>query len=277
FDFMSLQSFAPNGVNGVYNLKTQEMQIFGVNKFFLSDSLNVFIEPTNKGKDISVKKGRSIKFDGKLNAGAFLITGKKFELDYDKFYVKLTQIDSIALNVDNKKDTAKQAKLQEMQQKVKSNVKLEAKRHGDSSQKEFTTGTLYINKPDNKSGKERIEKYPILDVSSPAYVYFDYGDVKGNFNSNVYFDVPPFNIDSAGQYDPKTVKFEGKFHSDGIFPVFAETLQVQKDKSMGFSHKVPTEGYKLYEGKANFKGTLNMNKLGLRGKGEIKLQVLQRW
>ncbi len=269
FDFMSLQSFAPNGVNASYNLTTQDMKIFAVTKFFLSDSLNVFIEPTNANKDISVKKGRSIKFDGKLNAGAFLITGKNFELDYDKFNVKLVQIDSIALNVDKKGDTASQKKLNELQSAYNKSVKLESKRHGDTSKKELTTGTLFINDPINKSGKKRIEKYPILDVSSPAYVYFDNPGVKGNFNENVYFDVPPFNIDSAGQYDPKTVKFKGKFHSDGIFPVFEDTLQVQKDKSMGFTHKVPPEGYKLFEGKAIFNGTLAMNKQGLRGKGEI--------
>lgn len=272
FDYMSMPSYSASGINAVFNVRTSEMQIGGVGKFYLSDSLGVYIEPDSG--NVTLLKNRDIKFNGKINAGAFLTAGKNFEFSYSKFAVTLTSIDSISLNVNdkNRKDSGDlAARLAQFRKNINNNVKLEQKRHEDSSGKSTTKGILYINKPENKAGLKQYKQYPILDVSDMAYVYFDREAVAGKaYNEKVFFDVPPFNVDSANTTDPRVLNFAGKFHSDGIFPTFKERLSVQADKSLGFVHKAPKEGYQLYKGTGKFFGTVTLNSKGIRGKGEIR-------
>jgi hypothetical protein len=118
-----------------------------------------------------------------------------------------------------------------------------------NKQSKFTKGVLFINKPENKSNRVRMSQYPILDVQAPSYVYFDKPSILGGaYDQRIYFYVPPFKVDSIAGANLAAIAFNGNFHSDNIFPEFQERLEVRQDKSMGFEHAVPPEGYQLYKG-----------------------------
>jgi len=271
FDYISMPSYAPDGLNAVLNVKTNDMKVAGVKKFYLSDSLGVYIIPDSG--DITIQNNKNFKFNGRINAGAFIIAGKDFAFNYEKFMVKLSSIDSISLNVQEIKGQDSSIKAQmvaNINKNLNKNIKLEHNRHADTVKK-TTAGFLYINRPDNKAGLKKLKQYPILDVNDNAYVYFDREAVGGRiYDEKVRFEVPPFQIDSANTTDPKVLNFDGEFNSDGIFPKFKEKLSVQKDKSLGFIHKAPPSGYKLYNGKGKFFGAVVLNNKGISGKGEIR-------
>lgn len=266
YDMVSIPSMAGKAINGRLNLETKELTINGVKKLNISDSLGVFFEP--EAEQVTLLENRNMRFDGKIDAGAFKTFGRKFKFDYDKFLVTLTEIDSIYLKSDFKKPRRQYTK-----RKPPKYNKLESQKNAVDQEtgKKYTTGTLYIDKPDNRSSRKKNAQFPFLDVLNNAYVYFDGKDILGGaYNENVYFKVPPFNVDSIADADPKAINFTGEFTSDNIFPKFSEKLSLQKDGSLGFLHKVPKDGYKLYGGDAVFFGEIRLNKKGIRGRGLIK-------
>ncbi len=266
YDMVSIPSLAGKAINGRLNLETKELQVNGVKQLNISDSLGVYFEP--ESEQVTILENRNMRFDGKIDAGAFKAFGRKFRFDYDKFLVTLTEIDSIYLKSDFKKPKRKYTK-----RKPPKYNKLESQKNAVDQEtgKKYTTGTLYIDKPDNRSSRKKNAQFPFLDVLNNAYVYFDGKDILGGaYNENVYFKVPPFNVDSIADADPKAINFTGEFTSDNIFPKFSEKLSLQKDGSLGFLHKVPKEGYKLYGGDAVFFGEIRLNKKGIRGRGLIK-------
>jgi hypothetical protein len=275
FDNVTIPSVSPNKPNAIQDLEKREILMNGVDKFVIADSLDVFVIP--KDKEMKLLKDRDIQFDGKINAGVFLTHGKKFKFDYTNFKVVLEQIDSIGIKLPPVRDSIT-GKL-----KPASPVKLENKRHGDASpdsvmaaslakkNKVKTHGTLFINKPNNKSGRKKLPMYPIFDVVDFSFVYFDGKQILGGaYNQDIYFTVPPFNIDSTASTNLAAISFDGTFHSDNIFPDFKEQLKIMPDRALGFVHKVPVTGYKLYKGDAIFNGVVRLDNKGLRGKGEMK-------
>lgn len=268
FDLVSIPSISPNRPNASKNLLKEQLDINGVEQFTISDSLDVYIIP--KEQELRMLKDRDILFDGKINAGIFLTHGKSFKFDYQNFKVSLDDIDSISLRLPPKRDST--GKLVEAFP-----VKLENQRHGEAKDlKEGeklskTKGTLFINKPNNKSGRKKFPQYPIFDVVDFSYVYFDAPHILGGvYNEDIFFKVPPFQIDSTASTNLSAISFDGTFHSDNIFPDFEENLKIQEDRSLGFKHKTPPTGYKLYNGVGTFFGEISLNNNGIRGKGEIK-------
>src|SRR5690606_1080403 len=139
---------------------------------------------------------------------------------------------------------------------------------GDISQ---SSGTLYISKANNKSGKRKIPNYPRLDATTGGVIYFDREEVlNGVYDRSVFFVIPPFKIDSLNDADPASINFEGTFVSSGMFPNFKEKLHTMPDKSLGFEHAIPKPGYKLYNGEGVMNGALSLNNRGLRGGGKIE-------
>lgn len=274
YDNIQIRSVSPVKPNAIQDLEKREVLMNGVERFTISDSLGVFVIP--KDQEMKLVKNRDVLFDGMISAGVFMTHGKNFKFEYDKFKVDLAEIDSIGIKLPDVLDSTSG------KMRAASPVKLENKRHGaqrDSMMAEAkekiksvkTHGTLFINLPDNKSGKKKLPQYPIFDVVDFSYVYFDAKHILGGaYNQDVYFTVPPFNIDSTASTNLQAISFKGDFHSDNIFPDFKEELRVQPDRSLGFEHKVPVTGYKLYGGNAVFNGTVSLNNKGIRGKGEIK-------
>lgn len=261
YDQLSIPSIAPSRYNGQLSIDSSDITVYGVDRFFLSDSLNVYVEP--RDKIVTIKGNRNIVFNGKLNAGNFVAFGDKFKFDYNEFKVDMGAIDSMEIKTANA-GKGKDAK-------GSPNRMYGQDKNAQNADAALGSGTLYINKPDNKSSKKRFPQYPIFDIKTPSFIYFDKQEyLKGKYGTEVFFKIPPFQVDSTNSGNSKSLNFDGTFHSDSIFPDFPEKLKIRPDKSLGFVHKTPEAGYQLYGTEARFFGTVSMDFKGLRGKGEIK-------
>jgi hypothetical protein len=137
--------------------------------------------------------------------------------------------------------------------------------------KDGTSGTLFINRPDNKSGRKIFPQYPKFDSDRGAIVYFDEPEtLDGVYDKSVYFTIPPFGIDSLSSSDPSTIGFDGTFVTGGILPEFEERLIVMPDNSLGFEHFLPQEGFDMYEGRAKIYNKVTLDKNGIVGSGKIE-------
>jgi hypothetical protein len=233
--------------NATISLKDNQLTIRGVKQFHLSDSLNVYVAPSDQV--LKITKNRNLIANGELKTGNFRFRGKEFAFNYNDFSVKFSKIDSITFVP--QKEIAKGGKTE-----IGGDLRYES-------------GVVYINKPDNKSGKVRLPEFPRLVVPNGVTAYFDQPyRVNGAYSRKVFFKVPSIDFDSL---NVKDIDFVGTFTSDGIFPPFKETLISMPDNSLGFSHVVPNGKYPLYNGSSsmNFAGPLLMDKKGLHADGEI--------
>jgi hypothetical protein len=233
--------------NATLNLKDNQLIIRGVKQFYLSDSLNVYMAPYDN--TIRVNKDRNFGISGELKTGNFRFRGKELSFNYSDFSVKLDKIDSITFIP--QKELSKRGRTE-----IGGDLKYES-------------GTIFINKPDNKSGRQRMPEYPRLVVPTGVTAYFDHPyRAAGAYNKKIFFKVPNIDFDSL---NVKDIDFVGTFNSDGIFPPFKETLISMPDNTLGFSHKAPEGKYPLYNGKSfmKFANFLLMDKTGLHAEGDL--------
>jgi hypothetical protein len=261
YDNISLVSISPDGASSTLDLNTHELLVRGVDKIYLSDSLSVFIVP--KDRHVKFLKNRDFNCNGKINTQNFQFIGENFGFVYDSFLVHMPKIDEIKLAVDEKAAKAQADTLTK-------NSKDTKKARVLGNELKYSSGTLYINKPNNKSGRKKLAEYPIFDAQTGATVFFNKSQIAGGaYDTTMQFKIPPFKIDSLSSNDPQAIGFDGEFKSGGIFPPFKEKLVVMPDYSLGFSHKTPKDGFQLYEGKGKFYNKIILNNQGLRGDGEI--------
>ncbi|HZY79674.1 MAG TPA: hypothetical protein VFE50_09135 [Cyclobacteriaceae bacterium] len=268
YDNMKIHSIVDGPANATINFPKGYMTVRGVEEFKISDSLNVVIKPDSSV--ITLLQNRDIKFNGKITAGNFEINGKDFMLKYDSFFINLNHIDSIRFYV-----TELNAKGQPVRRRVNNAMvgadSTAAAAGGLDAGGKKTQGTLFINRPDNKSGRERIPNFPRLDASAGGVIYFDRREVlDGAYDRSVFFVVPPFKLDSLSDADPAAINFDGTFVSSGMFPSFKEKLHTQADKSLGFSHAVPATGYPLYNTEGKLFGAMGLDNAGIRATGKIE-------
>jgi hypothetical protein len=267
YDNMKIHSVIATYPNATLNFGKRRMTVRGVDEFNLSDSLNVIIKPDSS--TITLLQNRNMEFDGKITAGNFEIRGKDFTLNYDSFYIVLNKIDSINFF------TMERNARGQMERKKINNAMVgadsTAAAAGGLGNMSKTSGTLFINRPNNKSGKIKIPNYPRLDASAGGIIYFDKSEIlNGAYNRSVFFAVPPFKLDSLNDADPASLNFDGTFISSGMFPSFKEKLHTMPDKSLGFEHIVPKEGYTLYNNNsAKLHGVISLDNRGLRAPGRI--------
>ena len=266
YDNLKIHSVTPAHPNATINFKNRNMTVRGVEEFDISDSLNVHIIPDSSV--ITILQNRDIQFDGTVAAGNFEITGKGFTLKYDSFFISLAHIDSINFFVKEKN-----ARGQEVRRKVNNSMvgaDSAAALAGGLANAATASGTLFISRANNKSGKLEIPGYPRLDATAGGVIYFDREEVLGGvYDRSMFFVVPPFKLDSLNNADPVSINFEGTFVSSRMFPSIKETLHTMPDKSLGFEHEIPPPGYQLYGGFGKMNGVITMNNRGLRGVGEI--------
>ena len=252
YDVIKLQSTANAPThNGILDLQTMELKINGVPRVQVSDSQNVIIYPKNR--QIVMGKNRDFKFGGVVEAGLFTYFGDDFEFNYENFKINLDNIDSLNMqfNTDEK------------------NMYGRAVRQTIDNTIENLSGDIYIDKPDNKSGKENYPQYPIFKSKQKSYVYYDElfnGPYK---RENFYFELDTFKMDSLDNFKPENLKFKGTFQSANIFPQFKETLILREDNSLGLIKDTPESGFPLYEGKGTYYNTIDMSNQGLRGEGKL--------
>lgn len=263
YDNMKLHSLTDTIANATINFKKNALTVRGVDEFKVSDSLNVQVKPDSS--IVTFLRNRDIEFKGKIDAGNFEITGKRFTFRYDSFLVDLKHIDSIRFYV-----TEPNGQRRRVNNSMVGTDSTAASAAGLQASASKTSGTLYINFPDNKSGKIKNPNFPRLDASAGGAIYFDRKDVlDGAYDRSVFFVVPPFKLDSLNDADPSSINFDGTFVSGGMFPSFKETLHTMPDKSFGFIHAVPKEGYNLYNGDAKFRGAISLDNAGIRANGKI--------
>lgn len=246
YDDILIPSIIGNAPNATLNFKDSVLTVRGVQRFLVSDSLDVVIAPIDG--QIKILKNRDIEFNGALDAGNFQFNGSGFKFKYDSFYVDMEKIDFIKLQIEV----------------------AEGKREALSNQLVSTSGKIQINEPDNKTGLRSLPEYPIFTSFESANVYFGGDDVlKGAYDSTVYFDIPPFEIDSVADEDPSKYEFKGIFATDGILPDFEEGLRLMEDKSFGFVHNIPDSGYNLYRTGGRLFGDLRLDKKGITTPGQM--------
>src|SRR5690606_29677767 len=126
-----------------YDLSNNELTVRGVDKIYISDSLSVYFKPDNK--ELKILKNRDFIFNGEISTMNFQFKGKDFLFNYDSFLVHLPNIEVIKVSVqqpgDDKKTGSKKALGNELT---------------------YSSGILYINKPNNKSGRKKYVQYPIF-------------------------------------------------------------------------------------------------------------------
>jgi hypothetical protein len=257
----------PDYPNATLNFKNRNMVVRGVEQFSVSDSLNVMIYPDSSV--ITLLQNRDIKFDGTITAGNFEITGKEFTLKYDSFFINLNKIDSI-----NFFAMERNARGQMIRKKINNSMvgaDSTAAAAGGLGDVSKSSGTLFISRPDNKSGKRKIPNYPRLDATTGGVIYFDRPEVlNGVYDRSVFFVIPPFKLDSLNDADPTSINFDGTFVSSGMFPSFKEKLHTMPDKSLGFEHIVPRGGYQLFKGDGKLNGVITLDNRGIRTTGSIQ-------
>lgn len=266
YDNIILASVTSDDPNATLNFSKRALTVRGVEMFKLSDSLNVLITPDSS--EITFLKDRDFTFNGRVAAGNFEYIGRDFTFKYDSFLIYLNEIDSIRFYVIDENSRGRNGKRKVDNALVGSDSV--ASSGNVSNNLQGSSGTLYINKPNNKSSKVKLTNYPKFNSEKGGVVYFDRKEVLGGvYDKSMYFLVPPFDLDSLGGADASAISFDGTFVSSGLFPTFTERLTIQSDYSLGFSHMVPEDGYQLYEGEGKFYNELKLDKNGIRGNGRI--------
>lgn len=264
YDNMKIHSLVDTVANATISLKERNMVVHGVEEFNVSDSLNVIIKPDSAV--ITFLQNRDIKFNGTINAGNFEISGKDFTLKYDSFFINLNHIDSIRFYV-----TEKDGSRRRVNNSMVGADSTAAASGGLQTAANKTSGTLFINRPDNKSGRLKEPNFPRLDATAGGVIYFNREEVlNGAYDKSVFFVVPPFKLDSLNDADPGSINFEGTFVSSGMFPSFKEKLHTMADKSLGFTHVIPKSGYRLYQGDGKLFGDMKLDNEGIRAGGKIE-------
>ncbi|WP_155832803.1 hypothetical protein [Hymenobacter swuensis] len=256
YDHIAIKSLSPSGKNATLDLNTNDLIVRGVDRFnFSDDSVTVFVKPDSS--IIRIQKNRGVQFNGTVVASAFIFKGKEFKFDYDGFYIDLVKIDSIIVKGKGSKGSV-----------------MKARKDVDwtlTNKKKNSAGRLYINAPNNKSGRKKLGAYPSFDASTGAYVFFDKPEVLGGaYDTTMYFDIPPFKLDSLNNKNRAAVGFKGTFVSGGIVPNFNTKLSMQDDGSLGFVYNVPKDGFPLYGGKGRLFNKVAMSNKGFQGIGNIK-------
>ena len=246
-------------VNAVLDIETKDLIIRGLNRIAVSDSQKVIFYPN--GGEIKILKDRDFIFSGRIFAGNGRINlyGKDFNFKYQDFKVDLQKIDSVQLSVP----------ILPIELDMYNNEKLTRVK----TVIEAVTGEIVIDHPSNKSGlrKENFPEFPIFKSYNDSYVYYDQPSVYDGVykRDNFSFHILPFEIDSIENYTSNGLWFAGTFESGGIFPVFKDTLKIQKDYSLGFTRETPDKGFDIYNGKAKYFNTINLSHNGLKGSGRL--------
>jgi hypothetical protein len=247
--------------NAVFDLRNYDLIINGIPSIFLSDSQNVMIYPA---KDrIVLKKDRDFQFDGTVTAGLLVFYGKNFFFNYDTFKIRLQQIDSLYIRyLTGQIDNYGFPVVDHVNNLV-----------------ENITGDLFIDVPDNKSGRQSYPEYPIFKSRESSFVYYDRSGIqKGKYtHEEFHFEVYPFTMDSLDNFNRQAMVFDGEFRSAGIFPVIKESLRLQADKSLGFKHGTGADGLPVYGGKGNFTNQIQLSNNGLQGKGKVEYLTSVTW
>lgn len=237
------------------SLLNNELRITGCDYFVLSDTQIVNVYPA--GERVTMKKNRNMVFSGRIIAGLFDFVTHNCEFDYGKFQVEMNVIDSLIMYVEDKSR--------------RPNLYGEYPLTKVRNTLQDLSGTLYIDRPENKSGRVAYPDYPIFESRKGAKVYYDQQYVLNGVydRERFYYLVDIFTIKNLDNFVIDSIKYNGRLVSGGIFPDIEQPLKVRPDYSLGFLHKTGPSGLPCYEGAGNYAGTVDLSNRGLRGKGTV--------
>lgn len=268
YDDIIITSVTENVPNATIDFSQGSLRIRGVEEFLISDSLYVKITPEDS--EVVMYENRDFSFDGKVTAGNFEYIGKDFTFNYDSFLIRLKAIDSVRFYIkeENSRGRNSRNKINNALVGLDSTTATSAGLIGPANK---TSGTLFINTPKNKSGIVKTPNYPKFTAGDGAVIYFDRKNIlNGIYKRDVYFVIPPFDLDSLNDSDPSTIGFDGVFVSKGMLPNIEERLHYVGDNALGFEHYIPASGYPLYDGQGKIYGQMKMDVNGLRAKGSVE-------
>ncbi|MHC2991299.1 hypothetical protein OB13_06765, partial [Pontibacter sp. HJ8] len=252
YDHLVIKSVVPSGKNATLNLSNNKLTVRGVEKVaFNNDSTSIYVIPDSN--IVHLLDNRNMEFSGKIYAGRLNFKGSQFKFNYKEFMIDMQKLDTVAFA------TKKRSGLNKNE-----NEQVMTSRSGKMS------GKLYINKPDNKSGKEYYPDYPKFDAPMGGQVAFSRPEVlAGAYDSTVYFDIPSYKLDSlsAGK---GSIAFSGVFHSGGIFPPIKTKLTMMPDQTLGFYYQPGSNGLPAFGGKGIAYDTIMMNSEGIQSRGPLK-------
>ena len=240
--------------NAILNLKDFKLTVNGVSGVVLSDTQRVAIYPYNK--QIIIGKNRDMKFNGVVKAGLFTIFGNNFSFSYDTFNIRLQNVDSIRTAIETEeKDIYGNSRIENIRGLIQSG-----------------SANLFIDNPGNKSGLKSYKQYPIIDVISDTYIFYDklvgLNDVYKR--KDFYFRMDPFKFENIDHLSRKDVNMSGEFVGGNILKPTLQQLTIQDDRSLGFDMAIPEGGLDIYEGKGRLFDSIKMSDKGLRGSGTLK-------
>ncbi len=253
YDVITLRSSVNNQPNATINLNTLDLVVNGVPEVSISDSQEVYIYPYDK--TISFKKNRDFSFEGHIHMGLLDFYTKNSLFVYDSFMLKMNYVDSLAFQVYYQDSVLKVDSLIRVKNVIEDMV-----------------GTLYIDKPQNKSGLIANPQYPIFVSNDVSYVYFNEKSIQDStlLPENFYYALDPFVFDSIESFITDGLEFEGNLTSAGIFPMIKEPLTIMPDYSLGFDHTTPSKGYEMYGGMGTYTHDISLSNDGFWGNGSLE-------
>ena len=253
YDVIKLTSKVKASANATINLNTLDLVVMGVPEVSISDSQEVYIYPYDK--TISIKKNRDFTFDGHIHMGLLDFYSRNSTFVYDSFMLKMNYVDSLAFKI----------KYDDILMLKDSLVKVD-------NVIEDMVGTIYIDKPNNKSGLKKNFEFPTFVSDDVSYVYYNRKSIQDStlVPESFYYSVDPFVFDSISTFSTVGLSFEGSLTSSGIFPIINEPLVVISDYSFGFTHDTKDSGYKLYGGLGKFSSQISLSNEGFKGDGNLE-------
>lgn len=236
--------------NANFDFTNKTLKLSGVEDIIVSKAKDVIILPRNE--EINLLQNRDMQFNGTVLGGRVDFVGENFNFDYNNFTIDLPNMEEMLINYPNFQMTkGGQSELEPLLTSI-----------------ENISGTLYIDKPTNKSGIMGNRDYPKFVSEGLSYAYYDKDQFKKLYpRDSFYFEIQPFQLDSLWLLSPELVALPGKLVSGGIFEEINQNLTIQLDRSLGFKQQAPESGFKMYNGAGLFKGELILNNKGLNGKG----------
>jgi len=248
-------------INAFYNTKTNRLTIFGTDRVILNKRKKVGFVPEKKS--FVLGENRDMYFSGRLRVGMADFYGKNFYFNYEKYDININKGDSLIYRVWDKD-------FSETSEKDRA-IFL-------TSTIEGVSGLIRIDVKTNKSGAKNIAMFPLFISKDTSYVYYDKSK-----NGNAYpretfhFKNYPFKHDSLMYITKYDLKIPGKLIAGGIVPDFEDTLEVQKDYSLGLIYQTPDEGIDLFNGKVSLSAEnssmhsfIKLSNEGLVANGEAK-------
>lgn len=255
YDVLSIVSETkPPLDNAILDLKSFNLTVNGVENVFLSDSQRVVVYPYKQ--QLTLEKNRNFKFDGVVEAGLFTIFGRDFEFSYDTFKLRLHNIDSIKIAVETeKRDNYGNPIIARINSLI-----------------QLSRGEIYIDDPKNKSGLRSLAQYPIINATSPSYIFYDrIPGLEGVYSKkDFYFKIDPFIFENIDHYTFSDMNLSGEFYAGKILKPMRQNLTMQDNNSLGFEMTIPEDGIDVYEGKGRFFDEIKMSNRGLIGSGTLK-------